>query len=508
MGFLSWFGVQESGTSTVPTEKFQKVADQLAESLAMLELAREDAGWVRLGEQFKQEFTREGLRRSAEQGRIFGIANPLIKRGRNVRHAYVWGQGVDIGARDETVNEVIQAFVDDEGNREAFYGAQARQEYEGSLYDEGNFFLAHFTDPLIGRVKVRVIPFDEIHDIITDPEDKLSPWFYERRWSETDMQGNITPQKAYYPALKYQPVTKFKSVNGTSVQWDTPVRHVKVNSLSGWKFGIGDSYAAIPWALGHKGFLEDWSMYMKAMAKIAYTTTSSSKSSNVSQAKRSEIRNMAEMQAGSTVSMSADQELKAVPKSGATIDSESSKPLATLTAAALDLPVTILLADPGQTGARATAETLDLPTRLIFQARQQLHTEVYKDSIGYAIEQAVIAPRGALRGLGRPVRDGNRLTVQFKDPSTSTVEITFPGLDEIPLDIIMAALEKADGMGVQLPPVVFLKLMLQALKVPDIDEIVQSLTDADGNYLDPTVSAGDRAVKAFRDGEDPAETLK
>ncbi|UOD80343.1 hypothetical protein [Paenarthrobacter ureafaciens] len=507
--FLQLLGLQEAAVESeghVYEGTVQTLAYRLEESLAQLELARENKGWARVVDSYKEEFSREGLRRAAEQGRVFGLANPLIKRGRNVRHAYVWGQGVDIGARDERVNDVIQAFVDDEGNREAFYGAQARQEYEGSLYDEGNFFLAHFTDPLSGRVRVRVIPFDEIQTVITAPGDKLSPWYYERNWTETDAEGNIEEKKAYYPALKYQPALRPKRLNDIEIMWDAPVRHVKVNALSGWKFGIGDSYAAIPWALSHKGFLEDWALLMKALAKIAFTT--SSKSAAASQSKRAALQGMANLPAGSTVSMSEDQKLEAVPKSGATIDSESSRPLATLAASALDLPVTILLADPGQTGARATAETLDLPTRLIFQARQQLHAEVYKDSIGYAVEQAVIAPRGPLRGLGKAVRDGDRLTVEFKDPSDSTVEVTFPGLDEIPLDIIMAALEKADGMAVKPPPLVFLKLVLQALKVPDIDEIVQAVTDADGNYIDPGVTAGDVATRAFRDGEDPAEALK
>lgn len=507
--FLQLLGLQEAAVESegkinegvVDTLKYR-----LEESLAQLELARENTGWSKVISLYQEEFTREGLRRSAEQGRVFGVANPLIKRGRNVRHAYVWGQGVDVGAREEAVNDLIQGFIDDEGNREAFYGAQARQEYEGCLYDEGNFFLAHFTDPLTGRVKVRVLPFDEIQDVITAPGDKLSPWYYLRQWTEQDEQGNSTEQKAYYPALKYQPATKYKNVNGVEVMWDAPVRHVKVNALSGWKFGIGDSYAAIPWALSHKGFLEDWALLMKALSKIAFTT--SSKSSAASQNKRAALQGMANLPAGSTVSMSEDQKLEALPKSGATIDSESSRPLATLTASALDLPVTILLADPGQTGARATAETLDLPTRLIFQARQQLHVEVYKDSIGYAVEQAVIAPRGPLRGLGKAVRDGDRLTVEFKDPSDATVEVTFPGLDEVPLDIIMAAIEKADGLEVRLPPLVMLKLVLQALRVPDIDEIIQQLTDAEGNYLDPGVTAGDRAAQAFRDGEDPAEALK
>ncbi|MGN7250060.1 hypothetical protein [Arthrobacter sp. SAFR-014] len=507
--FLQLLGLQEAATAAevkVHEGTVETLTYRLEESLAQLELARENNGWARVVEQHQQDFTREGLRTAATQGRVFGIANPLIKRGREVRHAYVWGQGVGISARDEKVNAVVQEFIDDEGNRESFYGAQARQKYEGCLYDEGNFFLAHFTNPLTGVVKVRSLPFDEITDVKTAPGDKATPWFYLREWTEQDANAKDVSKKAYYPALKYQPATKYRNIDGVEIIWDAPVRHVKVNAGDGAKFGIGDSYAAIPWALSHKGFLEDWALLMKALAKIAFVT--SSKRSNDAQSKRAALQGMANVPAGSGVAMSDDQKIEALPKSGATLDSESSRPLATMAASAIGLPVTILLADPGQTGARATAETLDLPTRLTFQARQELHAEVIMDSAGYAVEQAVIAPRGALRGLGTAIRDGDRLRVRFNDPATATVEVVFPGLDEVPLETLMKAIGEADGLSVKPPPLVLLKLVLQALKLRDIDEILAEVMDEDGNYLHPEVSAGDRAAKAFRDGEDPAAALK
>lgn len=478
---------------------------RLEESLAQLELSRENAGWMRLSEQYAQEFSREGLTKAAEMGRVFGIANPIIKRGREIRHAYVWGQGVTISARDQDVNEVLQGFIDDEGNREAFYGAQARQQYEGTLFDEGNFFLAHFTNPLTGRVKVRSIPFDEVMDVITAPGDKATPWFYLRQWVEVGTDGQNIQMKAYYPALKYQPRMKTIRIDGIPVLWDAPVRHVKVNAGNGWKFGIGDSYAAIPWALSHKGFLEDWALLMKALAKIAFTT--SSKSTGAAQAKRAQIQSLGGLQAGSTVSMSDDQKIEAVPKSGATIDSESSRPLATMAASAMGIPVTIVLADPGQTGARATAETLDLPTRLIMQARQELHTEVLRDSIGYAIEQAVIAPQGALRTLGKVVRDEDRLTVEFEDPAASTVEVVWPSLDEVDVKVLIDAIVAADGLP-DMPKLPLIKLALQALRIRDVDELIDKITDANGDLIVTDTTAGDVAAGAFRNGQDPAAALK
>lgn len=469
---------------------------QAQESMAQLELARDNAGWMLISAQYTDEFSRDGLRRAADQGRIFGVANPLIKRGRELRHAYVWGQGVNIEAKNPDVNDLVQSYLDDEGNREAYFGAQARQTVEGTLYDEGNFFLAHFTNPLTGRVQVRALPFDEIMDKVTAPWDKSTVHYYLRQWVE----GTET-KRAYYPALKYQPLTKYRAIDGVEVLWDAPVMHIQVNSGQGWKWGIGDSYAAIPWALSHKGFLEDWALLMKALAKIAYTT--SSKTAGQAQAKRATIQGMQNAPAGGIVNMTDDQRLEPVSKSGATLDSESSRPLATMAASALGVPVTLLLADPGQTGARATAETLDLPTRLIMQARQALHADKLRDSIGYAIEQAVVAPQGPLRKLGKPRQDGDRLLVDFNDPKDRTLEVAFPSLEDANQKELIDAIVAADGIP-DMPRLPLIRMALQVLGVENVDELIDSITDADGNLIPQDQTAGDVAIKAFRQGQDPA----
>lgn len=509
---MQLLGLQEA-TDNMEVEVLKRQVEglegTLVESFAQLELARDNAGYMLLGTQYNEEFTREGLKTASNTGRLFGVANPLIKRGREMRHAYVWGQGLTIDTEDAKVNDFIQAFMDDEGNRAAFFGAQAKQEYEGCLYDDGNFFITNFTNPLTGRVKIRTIPFEEITDKVTAPGDRQTTHYYLRTWREPELQqdgtSRLVDRKAYYPDLKYQPVTKFKRVNDIEVIWDAPIRHVKVNALANWKFGIGDSYAAIPWALAHKGFLEDWSLLMKALAKIAYVT--SSKNAGPAQGRRAQLKGLGELPAGSSVSMTDDQKLEPLSKSGATLDSESSRPLATMAASALGLPVTILLADPGQTGARAVAETLDFPTQVTMQARQQLHTEVLQDILGYAIEQAVLAPRGELRGLGSPLRDDDRLLVKFNDPDKVSLNITWPDLTEANVKEMIDAIVAAGNM-VDMPKLPLIRMALQILKIENIDEIIDEITDSSGKLIPTEVDAGTIAAKAFRDGKDPAAALK
>jgi hypothetical protein len=126
--FLRLLGLQEAATTNEVSILHQQVEGltyRLQESFAQLELSRDNAGYLLLGQQYANEFTREGLVKAAEMGRIFGVANPLIKRGREMRHAYVHGQGCTVDAKDPKVNVVIQAFQDDDGIRESLYGAQA-----------------------------------------------------------------------------------------------------------------------------------------------------------------------------------------------------------------------------------------------------------------------------------------------------------------------------------------------------------------------------------------------
>jgi hypothetical protein len=94
-----------------------------------------------------------------------------------------------------------------------------------------------------------------------------------------------------------------------------------------------------------------------------------------------------------------------------------------MAAAGVGLPVTILLADPGQTGARATAETLDLPTILEMTMRRVLWQTALTRVIEHAIDAAVEAPRGTLRGTVTIDAWGRKVITLAGDtsgPSSST----------------------------------------------------------------------------------------
>ncbi|MER7213203.1 hypothetical protein ABT340_39585 [Streptosporangium sp. NPDC000239] len=519
----SWYRVTGRTALAEQLGKERRTAEFFQEALTDLEARMYEPGWQHLTARADLEFTREGLGRLAVVCRVMAIKNPLIKRGLALRAAYVWGQGVNISARDEKVNAVVRAFLDDPGNRRVLAGEQAHEILERALGTDGNLVVACFTSPTTGRVKARLVPWDEITDIITNPEDASEPWFYRRdSWiDEVDLRSGarITRRQiVYYPALGYRPKVRIKQITdaaGTGqVMWDAPVYHVKVGGLAGWKWGVPDVYAALDWAAAYREFLTDWAKLVKALSRFAWRLTS--KGSKQAQVRAriaagpSTDRYTGDPQhAGATAIMSPDMALEAVPKSGATIDSDSGRPLAAMVAAALDVPVTMLLGDPGTTGARATAETLDTPTERAMELRRAVWGEMLRQILTHVITESVRAPQGALKGTVAPGDFDGQETVTFAKGLDPTIDISWPDIDDVPIATLIDAITKADSTG-YVPPLVTLRVLLEALRIKDVDKILEAVTDEDGNFKPPEGAggqAGQAAVDAFRRGDDPAALL-
>lgn len=502
----------------------RQMVSVLQESIAQLEADMSEPGWIRMVSEGEQEFSREGLKRITAVCRIMALKNPLVKRGLALRNSYIWGKGVDISAREPKINEEIQRFLDD--NERTFSGSQAREEINRALGTDGNVFLALFTSPMNGRVRVRSIPWDEITDVITNEEDSSEPQYYRREWwsehRDPASGGLITQRKsAYYPALGYNPRTRPAALNFSSygdanpakVFWDAPVYHIKVNSQLNGKWGIPDSYAAVDWALAYKDFLTDWATLVKSLSRFAWRVTSPGSKQAQVRAKLTATPSVnpltGEYQAaGATAIQSPGQMLEAIPKSGATIDSESGRPLAAMVAAALDLPVTMLLGDPGVVGARATAETLDTPTELAMEARRAILGQAIDAILQYVIMQSVRTTGGKLTGT--VVQDDfQNQVVKIRGKKDTTIDISWPDLDEVNIETVVKAIVEADSTG-KIPPLVISRLLLQALGVNDIDEILDMLTGPDGEFLTPQVpidQTGRAAMDAFQQGQDVAPLL-
>jgi hypothetical protein len=520
----------------------EHIIERLTESLRDVELAREDEGWKRIGEWAESMLTREGHRNSARLARAFVVANPLAKRAVSLRTAYVWGQGVQIGARAkgptldapqaQDVNAVIQTWLEDPEVSRVLTSAGAHERNERGLATDGNMFTALVTNPLTGWVRPRVIPVDEIVKPVCNPEDQLDRWFWLREYvvkiaEEGTRAGTIRTRtetrRVLYPSIDYRPAQKPARFDGIPIAWDSPVAELHVNDLHGQDFGVGDLFSVLPWIRSYGGFLTDWAKLTKALSRIAFQSSSSNKSR--AQRAATEVARTAasatpeglpkprganglhESNAGGTLVTDSGTRLEAVSKSGATIDANSGRPLAAMVAAGTDLPVTMLLADPGVTGARATAETLDKPTELMATMRRDLWSDYLRRILSYVVDMSAKAPYGALKrkSLTRDRSTGREVIVLAGD-TDRTIEVTWPDLTETPLKDLIEAIAKADSTDT-LPKVEILKQLIRALNIKDGDEIIDSATDDQGRWIGGD-DAGTAAADRFNNGDDPADTFR
>ncbi|WP_344613339.1 hypothetical protein [Dactylosporangium salmoneum] len=475
----------------------------LRESVTELEQRLFDPGWRRFVALTEQEFTDAGLRQMRAVCRLSTIANPLLKRGVGLRSAYVHGKGMQRTARangkghdgEQDVQAVITDFLSDEGNLRAFFGAAARDRLEHTLSTDGEFFAALITRPTTGAVQTRVVLADEIGEIICNPEDRSEPWYYRRCWVEEsyDAQGakRTVQREMLYPAVNYRPARKLPRLGAVEIAWDKPMLHVSVNRPEHWQHGIPDVYSAINWARAYKVFLEQWASLVAALSKFAWRTTAD----GAKQARQIRAAMTAAAPrfpgdndpstVGGTAITGVGHALEAIPKSGATIDSESGRPLAMMVAAALDMPVTMLLADPGQTGARAVAETLDRPTWLTTGQRREVWTACDQRILRYVIAEAVRAPKGPLKG--KIVRDkfSDAEQVELAGDTDATIDIIWPDLDDTSVKEAVDAIVSANGTGT-IPPEEVLRLLLAALGVRNADTIIEEMVGEDGTFKWPS----------------------
>lgn len=475
-------------------EQYNTNMSLLQERIASLELALEDVGWMRFTVESEQEFSREGLKTICQLARLFYLKNPLIKRGVNVQRDYVFGQGVTIHAQAEAVDKVIQQFLLDSKNQAELTGHQALGYKEVDLTIEANIFFVFFTNPKTGHVRVRSIPFDEIADVITNPDDAKDPWYYKRQWSEAryNMESGglgMTIRNAYYPDWRYNPSDKPKTIGSVSVEWDSPVYHVRVGGFSRDKFGVSEVYDAIDWAKAYKSFLEDWATITRAYSRFAWQLTVKGGKAGIAAAKTKLNTTLSTSSAdsnpppvaGSTFIGGDQAQMNPIRTAGATTSAEDGRRLLLMVAAGLGLPETFF----GDTsvGSLATAKSLDRPTELKIKSRQSLWSDILTDITDYVVLQAVIA--GTLPGRIEEDDDGTPTVILADDPETNepmsaSVSVEFPtilehSVTETVTSVIDAATMRGMASAGTMDKKTISRMLLTALGVDDVEAALAAI---------------------------------
>lgn len=475
---------------------------QLTESLELLqeriaELEQEDIGWQELTGGFDTEFSREGLGRIVRLARVMYLKNPLIWRAVSLQSMYVFGQGVSISAADPDVQAVLTAFMEDRGNRAELMGHQARTLKEVELQVAGNVFLVLFANRASGQVAVRSIPFEEVSDIICNPEDARDPWFYRRKWVVRTLgpDGNtkLEPREAFYPDWQYQPADRPPRVGQVEVRWDSPVYHIKVGGFSNMRFGVSEIYAATDWAKAYKAFLEDWATLVRALSRFAWKATVKGGAGKVAAAKTVLNTTLGSGNGGAgetnpppvtggVAITGQDVDLTPMPKTGATTSADDGRRMLLMVAAATGLPESFF--GDVSVGTLATAKSLDRPTELKFRDRQALWADVFGDICQYVIDCSALAPGGALRGVVRDAGEGTDQVVVLPEGEDGQdprhVDIEFPPILEHDVSasvtaIVDAATLKGSPLAGTFDARTVARMLLRALGEDDIEELLEQL---------------------------------
>lgn len=494
---------------TVTLDDAYAQIETLTESIAELQqLAAEDRGWDRLIGGVDDDLTPDGRRRIAALCEVMTVANPLIKRGFGLRLAYVWGGGCEVtvkageGDVDGRIAEIIGGLWTDDRNRASIASESARETLERWLYTNGAVVLLLDTDPATGDVVVRQEAPARVTDRICDPDDSTTVWFWQRQYQtrpilKSGAVGAARTVTVWHPDIDYVPTgtDRLDLIGGKPVRWDQPLLVKSVNRPASTTevWGFPDAYAAVPWARMSKEFLEAWYTLMRALSRFAWRTSArgaaASRMAARARAAQASVDNPGG--AGAHAIMDPDTTLEAIPKTGATIDATSGQPLQQMVAAALDVPVTMLLSDPGVSGARAVAETLDQPMELSMGARRRLWGEIFGRIAWHRLAAVIAAGKSGIPGAA-VIDAGGRRTVSLPDGWEPIITTEWPEFDSTPVVDALKALRDADGLDA-LPAELVARLAMTALGVKDPEVWLDTMRDADGLLLPPSILL-DRAM--------------
>jgi len=361
------------------TQAFQE-NDQLRESLEQVNymLQREDQGWFRFGSgELVMGMEILELHQWSREIREAMAGNPHIKQGCRLRTNFVWQRGIryqNIDGAKKGRGANVQARIDQGKNQKNFFGHAARERREAALYSDGTYsVLGDDRDYTLQEV-----PIWEIWGHVANPDDQSEVWAYLRKWNHLEPgKGSIPVQQWYLTDAHpdWDKPNRPRVINYGGVNFPIDPHKTmfvgNVNGQTGWPYGVPDALSALVWARLYRDFMTSGKIMSDAMAQIAYQAASSTGAGQSSMAMK-----FAQPEGvGQTAVTGIADKLVPMPTAGKGYDFASGTALAAVVAAALEVSVVHLTANPGAGGSYGATATLDLPTQLAVLARRQWHIE-------------------------------------------------------------------------------------------------------------------------------------
>ena len=365
--------------------------------------------------------------------------DPLAGRTIQLIRDYTFGRGLTWKANDERVRKVLKRFFEDKGNR-LITRAVGQWELIERAQLAGEVFLIFFVNRLTGAVKVRTLEPSEITQIISDPEDKDTVLFYERKWARrqfdwstkiyTVAQQLITD---YLPDWNVAPPRQ-----GTDLQVDrlehatlgdtgtyVCVHHLKINSHG--QRGLPLLLRVLAWLKAYKGFMEDRATLTLAAATFAFKQKIKGSASAVARLAQQWSSSEATRRYGVAGKERREGAQTLIENDNVSLEQfnvdtrasnayQDGRMLRQMVGTGVGITEQNLTGDPSVANL-ASATQMEGPMLKMFEAWQQLFHDEIVDVLDFVVEMAM--QYGELRG----VEDLNR-TIEVDFPPIVTQDLT------------------------------------------------------------------------------------
>ena len=357
--------------------------EYLEESLAKKTLELEDIGWIPLNSRVDEEgqgLTLDDLHRMTPKLRDAAAVDPLHVRGAQLRHAYVFGKGINFEGVEGTRAEKA---MDDPYNQAALFSVEAYETVNMALFTDGNLFVIRNEKTNL----LTIVPVSQIKADVVDEDDPTKVQYFLREW-----HNGKDVVRRWYPVSRYKKTQVGRGRRGNiqktinydqkavPVAQDAVMYHKVTKRQTGWTYGVPDSLAAAVWAVAYRNYLTDSATLVKALQQFAWAITTATKSGH----KDASVKVAQPGGVGGSAVLGGDNRIASVGVPSAQVDFNKGQPLAAMVATSFGVPVIALLSSPGASGGTyGVAASLDTPTIKVMSAVQDswklFYTEILQD---------------------------------------------------------------------------------------------------------------------------------
>ncbi len=373
-----------------------------------------------------------------------GLSNPVIRKldeDRATAKARIREEGQE--PREQKAQERINAFW--RVNKRSIFGRIAQYQRQFEIHWIGDLFL-RFVKGTDGIFRVRPMDYQEITQIVTDPDDYLLEKEVRREYRPMVYDQKSNTYKTGKPVVEYYPVLDLDEDMEGEEGDKGRVLHMSVNRLVQERFGRPAMEPILGWLKGRKQIGEDTLTLFASLAKLAWKekVTGGRRAfdtykSGIQTAAGNTLR--VPPSPGSIYASTEGRDLEAIRKpniggDATDVGSLTMNPIA----AGADLPEHYF-GNPSNSNL-ATATALEYPVLKAFQWNRGIWTDLYDTAFQYQLRE-----------------DG------YDD---LTADTDFPPLGARDIGIYVKAMLDSESSGM-VPREAAAKAIMQALTIEDVD---------------------------------------